>query len=793
MNSIVSIAKTSDNSKIFIPTRSYYAKYISENSSHDSDLLQYLWLKLFSEETAWNSSRSYYSAGFSNWASKYYSDYVGMDGIIHSSKGKTITYSTEFDSFLYQTILHNDDFIINWINNSPAVFKQYCKTASSHPIFSKAIIDLTAGTNPNTNFLGNGQYATNNLILRGAASSATDKHKGNGTGPKWNVSASKATGYDLDILRVLGCNYSKLNPTQKAWVKTYFSWLVEDYISYRNKSLAYETSGLMNLIAVSFEAFNSSNPQLFFNHCITNRDVNVGEFIANSATAYGRQNDLYSGIEDVSSNSDMSTIWDLSDGDCYYTNGNWAGYRTPAGQTPDNDYDWLCYRICFDKSTYWTKLKTLVATNQTTNSQMEDWIMRYNAKGNSSGSNSMSDAIAHAGETVSETINNATWSGCGKVTPEPVIAGDGSIDHYRDITFWCPIHGTDSIWVKPKPMGVKTISFSIPTHGKNVDSTISYRIYDTATGVTISEGKNASKNTTISLNAKYVWSSTVVIEGTTHYKDGNEGQVGNGRCDSVHKGSTTINFTYADVSSCVKNGHVFNWTYDFYDENGNILTDADKTSVPAYCIANGVCADCGHKTHYNDMQLKKSVSGNNTLYTATFAHASGSNLGSKTRTVYPANTTVGPTIFSASSNSNYLSASANLTNFGASQSITKTYTGDGNSVQLVTSAAGTVALKSGAITKGAKSITVSATGHDNIYTLMNPITGELKNSRRELMASSGASTCTWNLADYSDEELDGVYVIVEMYSRDENKSGHALGDKVSCTSTVRFEYIKVSY
>lgn len=794
MSSFVSNAQTlSEDNSIFIPTRSYYAKYLSKNSSQDSDLLQYIWLKLFTEETGWNSGQSFFSPGFPNWASKYYSDYVGMDGILHSSKGKQITYSPEFDAFLYQTISNNDDFIINWINKSPNVFKQYCKSVNSHPVFAKALIDLTSGTNPNTNFLGDGQYAANNLFLRGAAASATDKHKGNGYGPKWNVSLAKATGYDLDVLRVFGSNYSKLNPTQQAWVKTYFSWLVEDYISQGKNSLASETTDLLNLIAVSLEAFNSSSPHVFFNHCINNRNTNVGELIVNSATAYGHQGELYSGAEDVASNSDMSAIWDLSDGDCYYPNRNWAGFRAPLGQTADNDYDWLCYRICFDKSTYWTKLRSLVAANSTTKAQMEDWIMRYNAKSNSSGSNSMSEAIAHAGETVSETVNNATWSGCGKVTPEPVIAGDGSIDHYRNITFWCNTHGTDSSWVKPKPVGVKNISFTIPTSGANVDSTISYRIYDSATGNTIIEASNAKNDTTIYLNAKFVWSSTIVIEGTTHYRDGNVGIVGNGRCDGVHKGSTTINFTYADVSSCVKNGHVYNWTYDFYDENGRILTDSDKTSIPSYCTANGVCADCGHKTHYTDTQLKKSTNGSNSLYTATFSHASASNLGAKTRTVYPTNVTIAPTIFSATTNSSYLSASSNLTNFGTSQSITKTYTGDGNSVQLTTSAAGTVSLKSGAIAKGAKSITVSATGHDNVYTLMNPITGELKNSRTELITKSGATTCTWNLADYSDDELDGVYVVVEMYSRDENKGGHAIGDKVSCTSTVKFEYIKVMY
>ena len=210
-------------------------------------------------------------------------------------------------------------------------------------------------------------------------------------------------------------------------------------------------------------------------------------------------------------------------------------------------------------------------------------------------------------------------------------------------------------------------------------------------------------------------------------------------------------------------------------------------------MASGVCANCGHRTEYKDSQLKVTTNGNSKLYTASFSHASVTNLGAKSHTVYQDNQTVSATMFSPTSNANYLSASSNLTNFGRKNSITKTYTGDGNSVQLETSADGTVALKSGAIGKGAKSITVSAVGHDNIYRLVNPISGELKNSRHELIAKSGASTCTWDLTDYSDEELDGVYVIVEMYSHDENWGGHALGDVVTCESIVQFEYIKVVY
>lgn len=794
MTSIISFAQ--DNSAetgIFIPTRSYYAKYISENASLDSDLVQYIWIKLFSEETNWNSSQPYYSPNYNSWANKYYSDYVGMDGIVHSSMNKQITYNPDFDAYLYQTLTSNDDFIINWINKCPGVFKEYCKSPQSHPIFSKALIKLTSGSNVNTNYLGHGKGASNNLFLRGASSTSTDKHQGNGSGPNWSVSDSEAVGYDIDILKVLGTNYYTLNKTQQQWVKTYYSWLINEYINNRTTSLPAQYPVLLDLISVSSDAFTCSLPQLFFDHCISNNNVKVGEFIVNSANLYAKTQSLYTGVDDISSNTDMSAIWDMSDGDCYYTNSSWSGYRAVAGQSPDNDYDWLCYQICFDNTTYWSKLKKLVAGNATTSKQMEDWLMRYNAKSPSNGTGGMADALSKAGQTHSSTINTATWSGCGKRCPEPVIASDGSIDHYRDVAFDCGTHTGKGSWSISKPLGVSKISFTIPTQGTNVDSTFSCRIYDAATRTTVYVAPETRKDKVIELQSKYIWSSTLVIEGMTYYRDGNQGHVGSGSCAGTHTGSTTINFTYANVSACVSNNHNYGWTYGFYDANGNKINDNDHTTTPAYCMASGVCASCGHRTEYKDSQLKVTTNGNSKIYTASFSHASVTNIGAKSHTVYKDNKTVSATMFSPTSNANYLSASSNLTNFGRTNSITKTYTGDGNSVQLETSTDGTVALKSGAIGKGAKSITVSAVGHDNIYRLVNPISGELNNSRQELIAKSGASTCTWDLSDYSDEELDGVYVIVEMYSRDENWGGHALGDVVTCESIVQFEYIKVVY
>ncbi len=784
--------ETESNVLTFIPSRSYYAKYISENSSLDSDMVQYVWLKLFSEETNWHPGQTYYSPQYDSWAHKYYSDYVGSDGIIHSSYKTPITYNPEFDSYLYQTLNHNEDFIINWINSNPSVFQNYCKTVLSHPIFARAIIDLTSGANANSNYLGNGQYAYNNLFLRGAVSTG-HAHKGNGSGAKWSLSAPNATGYDIDILRVFGNYYHSLNPTQKAWVRTYFSWMIQDYITNRNQSLAAETTNLLNMISVSAEAFGSSAPQLFFDHCINSTDANVGEFIANSALAWNQQDVLYTGIADVSSNTDMSVIWDMSDGDCYYNNSGWAGHRNVHGQAPDNDYDWLCYRICFDNNSYWAKLRGIISNNPTTKKQMENWIMRYNAKTPSSGTNDFADAVAHAGQTVSEVINTATWSGCGRSCPEEVIGGNGAVLYTIEEAYDCGTHGTNAGWSVMKPLGVRQISFDIPTSGKNVDSTVSFTLKDAVTNETIAVAGESKKTVTLTIPAKYVWISTLKLVGTTYYRDGNEGHVGKGSCDSVHEGTTTINFTYANVDACVTNNHEYGWTYNFYDSNNNLITADNTTTIPSYCLASGVCSNCGHRTEYKDNLLNVTKNGSSTLYSALFSHSSAPNLGAKSHTVYDAPNVTQTTKFAPNSNAQYLSASSELKNFGYTNEISRVYDGDGNAVQMVTSANGTVALKSGAIGKGAKSIRVCAVGHENTYRLMNPITGELKNSRRELVAQTGGSTCTWDLSEYSDLELEGVYVVVDMYSRDENWGGHALGETVTCSSTVQFNYIEVKY
>lgn len=781
-SSTVSLATSQSPTEMkFIPFRSDYVKYIANTKDlSDSTVRQYIWLKLFDEELNWNTTASYYSEGYSSWADKYFCNYVGSDGVVNSSKNITVTYNPAFDSSLYSTITGSQDFIINWINKNDVVFKNYCKSASSHPIFAEAIVALTKGFDSKSNYIGGGKDSDTNLFLKGS-SAQCDKHSTH-SGPKWKADETSYDTYDIDILRVFGSAYGKLNETQKTWVKTYMQWMVDDYIKNGSESVVADSSALYNLIAISGEGFNSAAAQEFFDHCIKSSDVNVGDLIVNAAKSYNQEKSLYTGEADIIANTDMSVIWDLSDGDCYYTDSSWAGYRTPAGQEMDNDYDWLCYEICYGEGEYWSKLRKLVAGNNDTNSQMQNWLLRYNSKGESSGSNkpgTIPYAVAHAGKTVSEVINTATWGGCGR-----------SASGNHDKSFWCAPHGTESSWTKVKPLGVMKIAFDIPTSGLNVDSSVSYKIYDSSTGTVISSVKDASKRTVINLPAKYVWSSTIVIKGSTRYRDGNQGMVGQGGCAQTHRGSTTMNFTFTDLTVCEKNGHSLSWTYNFYDENDEIITSDDNHTIPKYCEAVGICKNCGHKDTYKETSLTRVDNGAAYTYTAPFNHASSNTLGAKSLTVYKGSATAQSVTYSATENNTFLSSSSNLTNLGKTVSTRKVYTGNGNSVQLSTRVQGMVSLKSGAIKAGARKITIKAYGTDNTYQLVSPKYGILESNE---LIGSNQHVCTFNLEDYSDAQLEGVFVVIDMLAVNENKGGHNIGDVVTCSSTVKVESIIVSY
>ncbi len=781
----------------FIPFRSYYVPYVTQNASAREDMVQYIWTKLMTEETNYTSGQTYYTRSFgSNWADKYYGDYVDKNGIARSSRGVKATLNPDFDGFLYQTIMSNKEFVIRFINvNNGSVFAEYAKTASKHKYVADALIDLTAGGE----YLGGGYNDSNNVFLRGKNKSTII----NGAKPNWSATNTSATTHDIDVLRLFGVRYSSLNDRQRAWVKTYMPWMVRDYE--QNGASAVASKGnapaLYDLIAVSAEGFNSSKAQEFFNETISRNNLNVGDLIINAAIADNKGNTSWfpSGLNDVRSNTNMSMIFN-SDADCDfgYGYGGAAGRGSGAG---DNDYDWLAWNIAFrEDSSFYPHLRELVLGNDITRKQLEDWIMRYNvqlAQSGGTGAGAIAEWInnANSNKTLPGEYANGFWTGCGKQNPTPVIAGDGSIDHLSDTPFNCPIHRGDSgLESMPKPAGVDKIMASANpvVWGGGVD----IYLYDEHNQL-VAQGRNE-----LTVPSKYIASNTIKIQYQAHYTDGyNEDRIDQGNCRRDHYGHSTFTFHYADISVCQKNGH--NWVtrdFRFYDADGNQIVASDSKTIPHSCEADVYCSTCGEKReHLVDTTAEESDEGNRIKYTFDFSHSSGS-VDAKSKYVNKGtggNTQVfAPTTSTASFLSRSEAPSGDPWNynggFGKRNIVTRIYEGEGFNIE--SSAQGTISLSAGAILPGVKQITVSVTGKDIEIYLRNPKQelDEIKlnfTERRDY-------TWTFNCDDFTDEELEGAYVQVVLHDHDKKfASGGSgtLGTEHRSESIIKFDSIKVSY
>ena len=57
----------------------------------------------------------------------------------------------------------------------------------------------------------------------------------------------------------------------------------------------------------------------------------------------------------------------------------------------------------------------------------------------------------------------------------------------------------------------------------------------------------------------------------------------------------------------------------------------------------------------------------------------------------------------------------------------------------------------------------------------------------------GETKYTFDLTGCSDGDLDGAYVVINMYSEDEYRSGMEIGQGAKSTSTINFNYITIKY
>lgn len=751
------IVYTNQNSNIpsnkelsFIPFRSDYANYLSKYSSVKCDAVQYVWLKLFGEELNWTNDKPWFNPSFTSWTNRYYSDYVSSTGIIKSSKDIQITYNPEFDAFLYQTIINNPEFIINWINEQPQVFSEYTKRIYDHTVLADALIILTSdGT-----YLGGGKDSETNVFLRGANATSTDK-----LNAKWTGTSTTKDTHDIDILRVFGWDYSSLNDIQKNWVKTYIELLVNDYIQNRNNAIASlnNSAELYKLIAISGYGFTRGEVnQEFFNYCINTPVCKVGDLIANSMERYDKLSELRYGPNDICKFSDMGAIW-ASDADCDYGN-DWPGGRSSGTNKGDEDYDWLCWNICFNSDSYYSTLRNLVEGHPTTKRQMEDWLSRYYLSPNNpnhpnipSGSSSALIGKWGIGGCHLNLVETGAWDCSGHTDKSGALRAT-------------------------KPIGAKTIVLTTNgnTYQQMYGSSLSYTIRN-AYGQVISSGSAPkgfwSSSVTISVPTKYIWQE-LYIEAHGTVEQGHKGHNSSGGCIStamaeyLHSNAPglfpnqpkyhtmTSTYYYVDITACQRHGHsyrpaAYSWSNDH-----------------SYCVCTMQCPNCNSTYTLTSTEVVAQSHSDKTIYTASFGIKSvdenTTNSDQRSTTVYKG-------------------------------SGCKVFTSDDLSGNPVGIGYGSCTLAADKISPGPQSITINLIASDAVVLLMNS-KGAIVDQRNISTGSTTISSmdAVFDLSDRTDDDLNGLYVVINAQTivKNYNNIGNYIG---SAFAPYRINQIKIEY
>ncbi|WP_028241958.1 hypothetical protein [Pseudobutyrivibrio ruminis] len=299
----------------YIPFRPYYSSFLATYSSANSANVKKVWEKLFYEEMNWDAKHGdFYDSNYSSWAEKYYSDYIGLGGAVHSSKSMQITLSEgDFDAFFGNSLKRNPEFLGELLgldnyqkpseDNSEAnqlmtnIMCQYLLSPEKYPYVAKAIVDLTK----EGLYIGDKKSSDNNILK--------------------NQSYNNKS-FDLYVLNAIAYYYegdgdeTYLSNKQLEWLESYKEYLFKDYISksktYNDKlSLAGTYPSLYDLIARSTYAADSTHPvhgaQEFF------------DYVVASKSGAGAWVNLIKGvhIEGLNEFDTLEDIFAFSDGYCF--------------------------------------------------------------------------------------------------------------------------------------------------------------------------------------------------------------------------------------------------------------------------------------------------------------------------------------------------------------------------------------------------------------------------------------------------------------------------------------------
>lgn len=384
----------------FIPFRSYIPSYLIKNSSEKSEVIKKLWAKVFFEEANWNSEHPrFYDSNYSTWAEKY--DEKNRDGgrtkylsIIDETEkylgdgieNNRITYSSgDFEAAFGNTIKNNPEFFgqLSGITGyeplgsdeaGNVLMKNIVYTYLAHPEkypeFAKSFVELTR----DKLYIGKDKTSEDNL-LKDITCTIDDN----------------TNTCDIYALTTLSYLYegdgeeTYLSDYQVEWLKSYQSFLYDQYVDDKEHSLANRIPSIYDLIARSEQASNNyrGKGQEFFDYVVES-GKGMGAWINNIDSI-----DI-TGLNEI---DNIITLFEIANGYCHgHEPETKCVSPTDCKPVGDGGKSTIADNLAYLIHTEILKgglLKEYVSTNESVNQAYstgdESWISKFNVRHDKTG------------------------------------------------------------------------------------------------------------------------------------------------------------------------------------------------------------------------------------------------------------------------------------------------------------------------------------------------------------------------------------------------------------------------
>ncbi|WP_143008438.1 hypothetical protein [Pseudobutyrivibrio sp. YE44] len=773
--------------QIFVPFRSYIPSYLIRNSSERSEVVKKLWAKVFYEETNWDQSHpKFYDEHFGSWVDKY--DDKKREG----GRTKYLSLLDESEKYLQDGIddnhitLSSGDFEAafgNTIKNNPEFFGQlagveayapigedeagnalmanivntYLAHPEKYPNFTKSFTELTK----DGMYIGTNKTSEDNLLK--------DKN--------CTVDGSN-NSMDIYALTALSSLYegdgdeTYLSDHQVEWLKSYQSFLYDQYVDDKEHSLANRIPSIYDLIARSEQASNNyrGKGQEFFDYVVESGH-GAGSWLNNIDGV-----DIQ-GLKEV---DNLVTLFQFANGYCHshepedkcVSAKDCKPMEDGGKSTVADNTAYLLHKEFLKGGLLKNYIQANISVFAAYSSDDESWVSKFNVRHDKTGAALYYNKNVYAASGGNASKHAGAYSDSGfcscDANTSTVLTVDSSafLPNARAITVLTSCSERGGIYNYSVYSNGKNITHLVPRSGSSFD----------ISKLDLEERENATLTVNISASAHAEYNALEYNESHTGYNL----TPGGCGCDAIIRSQPYV-VCSCRRSDCVIYGHEWAGKVEWSKDN--------QTATIKYSCTK----DVSHVIEIKDIATTRTEDNNYIYYTVSggpYVFKEDGSSDSYTKTIVKGTGASSETIALNSSNTTGSTSSTGVSS--------GTIYGDGswsqaknNRIFSSSSASVSFLIKAGTIKPGAQSITVNVSAYENLTGLSVAV----YSASGELIATNDFATSykTCYLYRLSDSRLENCKVIVTASASTTNFASTQYGGVSDAEARISVPSITVNY